>query len=664
MNPAALLQQAVALERRGNLAGAAAGYRDVLAREPDNIDALFLLGRAYCQQGQFAPSVDLLRKALSRKPDHAPGHALIGIALSRLGRAQEALSAFDSALTIDPRAELALINKGDVLDALGRHEEALAAYDKALAVNPNNVVTWCNRGTAVEALGRDAEAADSFARALALNPNLAEVHFNLANALQRLERYEEAVAHYRRVVALRPNLALAFANLGRALSALNRREEALDSYGQALRLGAASPPLHYAMAVVQEQLERHEDSLASIEKVLAIDPDHVGALNLKASLFLVLGRVDEARQTVERVLALDARNADGYGILSSLKRFAPNDPHLAAMENIAADAGSSAVDDQIKLHFALGKAYADAGDHALAFRHLRQGNALKRGQVGYDEPATIESLDHIATVFTPALMQAKAGHGDPSGRPIFIVGMMRSGTTLIEQILSSHPQVHGAGERSDFKLAVEKVVGPLAYPDLVPALSPSQLDEIGAAYVAGLAEQTKGALRFTDKMPPNFSYVGLIRLALPNARIIHARRDPVDTCLSSFSILFQQPLGYVYDLGELGRFYRAYDRVMEHWRRVLPADAMLEVQYEDVVADMESQARRILAYCGLPWDDACLAFHKSSRPVLTASAAQVRQPLYRSSVGRWHAYRDQLKPLLEALGPLVPGAESAEAGTG
>ena len=193
---------------------------------------------------------------------------------------------------------------------------------------------------------------------------------------------------------------------------------------------------------------------------------------------------------------------------------------------------------------------------------------------------------------------------------------------------------------------------------------PAQLDEIASTYLAGLKDAAKDAPRFTDKMPANYIYVGLIRLILPNARIIHARRDPVDTCLSCFSLLFESGQEYAYDLGELGRFYRAYDRVMEHWRRVLPADAMLEVQYEDVVADIELQARRILEYCGLPWDEACLDFHKTSRPVRTASVAQVRQPLYRSSVGRWHAYRDQLKPLLEALGPLAPEAEEADAGTG
>ncbi len=571
------------------------------------------------------------------------------MALSRLGRPQEALSAFDSALAIDPRIELALINKADALDALGRHAEALAEYDKALAVNARNVVTWCNRGTALEALGRDAEAAESFDRALALNPNLAEVRFNLANVLQRMERYEEAVPHYRRTVALRPNLALAFANLGRALSALARWQEALDSYARALQLGAASPQLHYAMAVAFAQLDRYEESLASLDKVLALDPEHAAALNKRGLLLLILGRVDAARESLERALLRDPRNTELFFGLSSVKRFKAGDAQIAAMEKLAGDSGVS-VGDRVNLHFALGKAYRDAGSQEQSFRHFLQGNALKRGQIEYDEAATIGNLDRVAEIFTPALLQTMSGHGNPSSQPIFIVGMMRSGSTLIEQILGSHPQVYGAGERSDFKMALEKVAGTAECSTLVPALTPVQLEAIGTAYLAGLEPDARGALRFTDKMLANFTYVGLIRLALPNARIIHARRDPVDTCLSCFSTRFDFPLNATYDLAELGRYYRAYERLMAHWRKVLPEGAMLEVQYEDMVEDIETQARRIVDYCGLPWDDACLAFYELKRPVRTASAAQVRQPIYRSSVGAWEAYREELKPLLEALG--------------
>jgi hypothetical protein len=258
-------------------------------------------------------------------------------------------------------------------------------------------------------------------------------------------------------------------------------------------------------------------------------------------------------------------------------------------------------------------------------------------------------------------MQAKAGQGAPSTLPVFIIGMPRSGTTLVEQILASHPQVWGGGELMHLKEAVARLSGPegaespFGYPELVRLLDGAQLRALGAEYCEALRAAAPPTMmttttRMTDKMPANFLFAGLIALVLPNARIIHVKRDPLDTCLSCFSILFLGNQPHSYDLAELGRYYRAYLHLMEHWRQVLPPGAMLEVQYEEVVADLEGQARRIVAYCGLEWDDACLDFHRTERRVWTASSVQVRQPIYRQSLGRAEAYRHWLQPLLEALG--------------
>lgn len=655
MNAAAQLQQAIALENRGNLAEAMAAYQRILSHEPGNIDALFLLGRAYCQQDQFEPGAQAFRKVIALQPGHAAAHTLLGMCLGRLGRPKNALTSFERAIEADPKNLIAMISSADTLAELGRHADAVTQFDKALAIDATNIVAWCNRGLALEALGRDSDAAESFERVLALNPNLAEVHFNLANALQRLQRYDDAVRHYQRAIAQRPNLTPAFVNLGRALVSLQRWQEAADIYAQALKHDPHSALVHDAIGFVMWNLERYQDSLASFDKALAIAPNYAATLNKKARLLFVLGRLEESRALTERAIAADPGKPVNYLMLSEMKRFAPDDPHLPSMEKLLAGIESRPVQDQIDLHFALGKAYGDIGRHEPAFRHLVKGNALMRGRISFDERAAIDSLDRIGPVFTPELLRSKSGHGNPSTQPIFIVGMPRSGTTLIEQILASHPQVYGAGERQNFKQALTKVAGAADYPDVVPALTPSQFDAIGSAYLTSMTTSASAAAaaRITDKLPANFVYVGLIRLALPNARIIHVRRNPIDTCLSCFATLFRSTLNFTYDLGELGRFYRAYERLMAHWRAVLPEGAMLEVQYEGVVEDIETQARRIVAHCGLEWDAACLAFHKADRPVSTASAAQVRQPLYRSSVGRWHAYRDQLQPLLEALGQPV-----------
>ncbi|MGH7030610.1 MAG: sulfotransferase family protein [Stellaceae bacterium] len=244
------------------------------------------------------------------------------------------------------------------------------------------------------------------------------------------------------------------------------------------------------------------------------------------------------------------------------------------------------------------------------------------------------------------MIRERAKQGDASPLPVFIVGMPRSGTTLVEQMLASHPEVHGAGELGE----IERAVAALGGPDGVPAdIGGAELRRLGASYLAKVTALAPGATRITDKMPANFRYAGLIHLALPNARIIHLSRDPVDTCLSCFSILFGGDQPFTYDLGELGRYYRAYQRLMAHWRAVLPAGVMLEVRYEALVGDFEQEARRIVAHCGLRWNAACLDFHNTRRPVHTASSVQVRRPLYRSSVGRWRPAEEVLRPLLDAL---------------
>jgi hypothetical protein len=273
-------------------------------------------------------------------------------------------------------------------------------------------------------------------------------------------------------------------------------------------------------------------------------------------------------------------------------------------------------------------------------------------------------MERIRAVFTPEMMHAMRDRGDPSPAPVFIIGMPRSGTTLIEQILAGHPLVFAAGESPELRVAVaglETDHPGLAFPEIVPALTDDALRRHGASYLNAVAPPGREVGRFVDKMPGNFHFAGLIRLALPNARIIHVRRDPIDTCLSCFTQLFRVGQHYSYDPRELGRYYRAYETLMAHWHRVLPAGIMLDVRYEDVVADVERESRRIVAHCGLDWDSACLDFHVARRPVRTASAVQVRQPVYATSVGRWRSYGDMLAPLIGALGATD---EQSAGGTG
>ena len=447
-----------------------------------------------------------------------------------------------------------------------------------------------------------------------LDPQSALSHFNLGNALFELKRHEEALASYDRAIAIRPDFAQAH-------------------HGRATVLGTF-------------ELKRYEEALASYDRALAIRPDFAEAYHGRGTVLRTLGQIEEARHVLEKAVALAPRKAEFYGALAESKRFVDGDPDLILINALANDMVSLPEGDQILLHFTLAKVYADLGRHERSFNHLIDGNALKRKKIVYDEAAALAQLERTRELFTVEAMRKGRGFGDPSTVPVFIIGMPRSGTTLVEQILASHPKVYGAGELNDFEAAMASLRG---LDGARLRLGGEELRRIGARYLKRIRAIAPAAERITDKMPANFRYAGLIHLALPKARIIHTRRDPIDTCLSCFSILFAHNQRFTYDLAELGRYYRAYAALMKHWREVLPLEEMLEVQYEELVDNFELLARRIVAYCGLEWNNACLEFYKNKRPVWTASAVQVRQPIYRSSVGRWRLDQGTLQPLIKAL---------------
>jgi tetratricopeptide (TPR) repeat protein len=371
-------------------------------------------------------------------------------------------------------------------------------------------------------------------------------------------------------------------------------------------------------------------------------------------LFKETGKLHEAREAFEQAIALDPANFGVYVNLAGVRQFATDDPCLVTLESWAEQPTALSVADQIHLHSALAKAYDSLERYEDGFRHLLSANRLKRGQLAYDEAGTLGLMDRIRQLIGREFIQAHEGYGEPSEKPVFIVGMTRSGTTLIEQILASHPQVFGAGELP----LLDQVAGSMrpllparpAFPEMLLEMMPAHFRTLGALYVRRMTQHVPAALRVTDKMTVNFLFVGLIHLILPHAKIIHAVRDPADTCLSSFATAFTRGHEHTYDLAELGRYYRHYRELMAHWHQVLPAGRIMDVRYEDLVADLEATARRIVSHCGLAWDAQCLDFHRNQRPIRSASAAQVRKPIYGHSVGRWRKYQSFLGPLFAELG--------------
>jgi tetratricopeptide (TPR) repeat protein len=579
----------------------------------------FDCGLEFEQQGHFEKALGSYDKALALNPGFIEALNNRGVVLETMNRLDEALASYDRVLALDPDLIAVIRNRGNVLSALDRTDEALANYDRALALDPDDADACNGRGNVLKKLHRIRDAEQMFRRAVLLNPDHAHAHCNLGNVLIDLGKPDQAEAFLRRAVALDPDFAIALHNLGTALIALDRSDEAVEV----------------------------------IRRAVTLKPDLAGAHHNLGVALMELGRLAEAREAAERAVVLAPRELSYRRQLGEVRRYVAGDQYFAALEALAADASALSVDDRIMLHFALAKAHADIGQPEEEFRQLLAGNALKRTQIDYDEVAMLGEIDRTQQLFTSEFMCASEGSGAPSPKPIFIVGMPRSGTTLVEQILASHPQVRGAGELTLFERAIDDVRAAMhqaqTYPEIALQMSGKHFRELGARYLAGIEQFAPAASHVTDKMPTNFLFSGLIHLALPDATIIHTVRDPVDTCISCFSRLFTEVNFQTYDLAELGRYYRHYKALMAHWHRVLPAGRILDVSYEDTVGDLEGAARRILAHCGLPWDPRCLDFHRTERVVRTASATQVRQPIYRSSIGRWRAYEPWLGPLLAEL---------------
>jgi tetratricopeptide (TPR) repeat protein len=641
------LAAAVASQRQGALDDAERLYRAVLRMRPNDVTALHQLGVIRARRGHRTQAVRLISRALHHNPVSAAAQQDLGVILADLGRHDAALACFETAFELEPASAQLPCWIGVALMRLGRMAAACEALTLGLSRNPELAELHCNLGVTLGALGRTPEAVACFERAIALKPDLAAAHNGLGTALQASGALERAADCYRAALALEPDYVDALGNLGVALAALGRPAEAVASYRAALARAPDALDTHNNLGTALATLGREAEALACYEAVLQRVPDHAGALANAGNALKALGRLDAARDAFARAVAREPATPRFYYLLGESRRWRADDPLLPALERLAATAEARPTAERIDLAFALAKAYDDLGRPADAFAAYTHGNALKRGLLDYDEAATLAGFARVRERFTAAFLRANGGRGDPDARPVFIVGMPRSGTTLVEQILASHPAVFGAGELGCFPAALEALA---ARGTVDPAADDAGLAALAAAYRADLDVVARDAARITDKLPINFVHAGLIRLALPNARIIAVGRDPVDTCLSCFFKLFSGSQPFAYALDELGRYWRGYDAVMAHWRAVLPADVLLEVRYEDVVGDLEGQARRLLAHCGLAWHDACLAFHETARPVRTASAVQVRAPLYRDAIGRAAPYRAWLGPLLAALG--------------
>ena len=642
---------------------------------PDDREAQGNLGSALHDRGLWAEALASMTRLLDAWPDDVEARIIAADALQNLGRLEEAIRHYHHVLRLDPKNQRARNNLGNSYLALGQHADAVGYYRLALEINPRDPIVLCNLARAQSRLQFKEEALASVRAALALDPNLVVAHNTLgmilasqgereaaiasfrhalildsgnvealnalANLLREVGYRRDAVTLFARAVQCDPTRAESHSNLGMALFEARQIDDAVSAFRQALALNPAYAPAHLNLSLALRQLRRPTEAEASCQAALAAKPDYVDALAFLGELKADRGQFSEAQALFQQAIGLDPGYAPAVASTATHRKMSSADSDWARHADSLLQKPLP-LQHEIGLRYAFGKYLDDIGDYAAAFRQVAQANELgKRLSRPYDAAKLAGTVDRITSIFDAGHL-AHPWQANGKSAPILIIGMPRSGTSLAEQILASHPQTFGAGEVVFWNTAFEQVLKALE----AGADPSSGFRQAAKDYLAQLASISGDAPRVVDKLPANFLYAGLIHQVLPQARIIHMRRHPLDTCLSIYFQNFFNIGPYANDLANLAHYYRQYLRITGVWRRTLPASAYLEVPYEALTEDQEGWTRRMLEFAELPWDPRCLDFHRTERVVITASKWQVRQKLSRASVGRWRNYEEFLGPLL------------------
>lgn len=567
----------------------------------------------------------------------------IALKLQNSRKLEEAEAAYYNVLAANPEHADAQHNLGLIKLDRGLPGQAVAYLQYAIKLNPALPEAHNTLGNAWRVLGKLAEAEASYRTAAEIKPKYSIAWFNLGNLLNERREYAHAETAFRKAVAAKPDYAEAYLNLSNTLRSQNRRDAAQSVLERLIKIAPKYELAHNNLGNIHRDLDDLAKAEASYRRATEINPQYALAwLNL-GTVLNHLGRKADSVTALRRAIEIAPRFGEPYMQLASTTKIPLDAPVVESMKYYYSEPALAAR-DRMHLAFALGRVFDQNGRFDDAFEYFREGNRLKRASVNFDIANEETLVERIRATYSKAAIAKAPSSGVSDETPVFIIGMMRSGTTLMEQILASHPQVAGADELQwipEIAFGFKAKSGQ-SFPEWLGSAAAEDFTGMGQAYIAKLRKRFGAAPRLiTDKLPGNFLFVGLIHLILPNAKIIHMRRDPYDTCLSIYTTLFSQLHHYAYDMQELGRFYQLYSRLMKHWDEVMPG-RIFHQQYEDLVADPENWVRKVLDYCGLPFDPKCLEFYKSDRRVRTASSQQVREQLHARSIGRWHGYEKHL----------------------
>ncbi|MDE0128483.1 MAG: sulfotransferase [Gammaproteobacteria bacterium] len=641
--------RAEALLRERRTQPAVRELREILRTHPDEVNTLRLLGAVRLAQGDITAAIEHLTRAVR----HAPGFLQAALDLARAyrqaGRLDEAIECLQDCCAQAPDNAEAWELLGDALVERGETLAGRDAFRRAAAADPYRQAI----ATALEALRRgDRRAAErTFRGILKQRPDHVAALVGLANIALDANAADDAERLLLHAVKLTPNMDTVWRGLARVHSERADYNGAEAAARRALALAPDNADCWTMLGTVQAWGLRPERARASFERALELKPHQPRVALSLGHVLKTIGDRAACEQAYRRAADLDPGLGEAWWSLADLKNYAFRDAEIRQLESGIAMRHPDPA-QQAAFHFALGKALEDRGDHDEAFAQYAAGNAVKHAQDPFDSAALTERRQQIEAVFTREFLASREHRSPAAATPIFIIGLPRSGSTLIEQILASHSAVQGTMELPQIQNYTREMDARGGYPEVLTDMGPAELDALGERYLRETDPYRGGATCFLDKMPNNFFHVGLIHLMLPGALFIDARRHPLDCCCSLFKQNFARGQTFSYSLEVLGAYYRDYLALMRHWDIALPG-RVLRVHYESVVDDTEAQVRRLLDHCGLPFEDACLRFYETKRPVRTASAEQVRQPINRKGIDSWRRFSTHLEPLEKALGDAV-----------
>ena len=638
------------LYQQGKLSESEKSYRKAIKINRNFAEAYGNLGNVLKDLGRIKEATGVYRKALNIYPNHPLLLNNLGNMFQLKGDKQKAIKYFKESIKQDTTNPDSYNNLGNMLKDIGQFDDAEDCFNKSLGINPHSAITHSNLGSLLHCQGKDTEAIALLQKAIELDPNFYDAYSNIGGVFLNAHKAEEAIIAYRAALNLEPNNAAAHTNLGAALKEQGNYDESIICCQNALKIDPNFKEAHLQLGATFRVQGKLEEAISCIEFALKIDPNYKEAHQQLGAIFRVQGKLEEAISCIEFALKIDPNYTEAHNTLSFLKKFTEHDNQIRTMTALFKQ--KNIPDHQkAQLGFALGKAFEEIKNYDDSFYYMSEGNRLKRQSFEYTSKKSKDLFQGLIEAYSPSFFSSHQDIGCIDETPIFIIGMPRSGTSLVEQILSSHPQVHGAGELKDLSNLSKERCSNLSSNSLPYGISNFDNDDfssLGKNYIKALREHSDTAKYITDKMPHNFLYTGVIKVVFPNAKIIHCIRDPMDNCLSIYKNSFGDLHEYAYDLTELGEYYRLYNELMNHMRNVLPG-FIYDISYEKLVADQEKQSRDLLAHCKLPWDEACLSFHKTKRAVSTLSAAQVRKAIYTDSVALWKNYEKQLEPLRKVI---------------